>query len=469
MITTLFRAGALSLLATTVALAAVPGDVTLPAAQRSTLPNGTEVLLVEKKDTPLVSMEILVRGGSLADATGKEGTSTLLADLMSKGAGQRDAATFAEDIEAAGGSLSTYSTREALGLTASFLAADTGLMLELASDALLRPTLDAGEFDKLRARRIDAIAAAKDGDVGELLPIYGYASLFAGHPYGRADDGDETSLAAVTLDDVRRAYAGQVGGDRMIIVIVGDIDAAALQPQVAAAFGGFRKATGTLPAVAAAPRRTGRQVVLVDKPGAAQTYFWIANVGVARKDTQDGAQALANTVFGGRFTSMLNTELRVKSGLSYGARSSLDRLATPGAVSIASFTRTDATVQAIDLALATLDRLHADGLTADTLLSARNYVLGQFPPDLETNGQIADTWADLALHGLPADDIDGYAERVSAVDAAAAAKAIASTYPASDDVLLVLIGDAAKIRAQVAKYGPVTEMKIGDRRFAPAR
>lgn len=469
-IPSLFRTGALSLLCvSSVAIAAVPGDVTLPPAQRSTLANGAEVILVEKRDTPLVSMEILVRGGSLADAAGKEGTATLLAELLSKGAGQRDAAQFAEAIEAAGGGLSTQAGTETLGLSASFLAEDTGLMLELASDALLRPRLDATEFDKLRQRSIDGIAAAKDGDVGGLVPAYGYARLFAGHPYGRPSGGDETSLATIGQDDVKRYYAEQVGGDRLVIVVVGDIDAKALQPRIAEAFGGFRKATGTLPEVAAAPKRTGRQVLLIDKPGSAQTYFWLGNVGVPRRDPDDAARTLANTVFGGRFTSMLNTELRIKSGLSYGARSSLDRLATPGAVSIGSFTRTDATVQAIDLALATLDRFHQEGLSAEMLESSRNYVLGQFPPDLETNGQIADTFADLALYGLPVDDIDGYAERIAAVDAAGAAKAIGSTYPASGDLVLVLIGDAAKIREGVAKYGPVTEMKISEKRFAPQR
>lgn len=466
----LLRTGTLSLLClSTFAVAAVPGDVTLPDAQRSTLANGAEVILVEKRDTPLVSMQILVRGGALADAAGKEGTAMLLAELLSKGAGKRDAAQFAEAIEAAGGSLTTQAATESLALSASFLAEDTGLMLELSSDALLRPRLDATEFDKLRQRSIDGIAAAKDGDVSGLVSTYAYAELFAGHPYGRPNGGDETSLAAIGREDVQRYYADQVGGDRFIIVVVGDIDAKALQPRIAEAFGGFRKAGGTLPQVTAAPKQKGRQVLLVDKPGSAQTYFWLGNVGVPRRDPDDAARTLVNTVFGGRFTSMLNTELRINSGLSYGARSSLNRLTTPGAVSVRSFTRTDATVQAIDLALTTLDRFHAEGLSAEMLESSRNYVLGQFPPDLETNGQIAETFADLALYGLPVDDIDGYAERVAAVDAAGAATAIASTYPASSDLVLVLIGDAAKIREGVAKYGTVTEMKISEPRFAPKR
>jgi zinc protease len=208
-------------------------------------------------------------------------------------------------------------------------------------------------------------------------------------------------------------------------------------------------------------------VLLVDKPGAAQTYFWLGNLGASRTDPERTAQAVVNTVFGGRFTSMLNTELRIKSGLTYGARSAFDRLAQPGAFSITSFTATESTVQALDLALATLDRLHADGLDAATLESARTYLIGQFPPTIETNGALAGRLADLLLYGLGTDDVDGFAARVAAVDEAVAKRTIGQSFPVSRNLAIVLVGDAARIRGQVGKYGPVTEMKITDPRFAP--
>ena len=96
-------------------------------------------------------------------------------------------------------------------------------------------------------------------------------------------------------------------------------------------------------------------------------------------------------------------------------------------------------------------------------------MLGQFPPTLETNGQLASRLADLMLYGLGPEDVNQYAERVLAVDRAAASSAIETAFPKSSDLAVVLIGDAAKIRDAVAKYGPVTEMKITDPRFAPGR
>jgi predicted Zn-dependent peptidase len=454
-------------IAAVAAASAAPGGVRLPEFERVTLGNGAELALMPKRDTPMVAMNVVVRGGSLADAPGREGTAALLAELMQKGAGSRDGAQFAEAIENAGGQLTVGAGAESLSLGASFLARDLGLMIELASDALLRPKLSATEFDKVRERAIQSIAAAKDADPRALVGEYGDAWLFRGHLYGRPVGGSEESLATVTLEDLKRHYEAQVRGDRLIIAVVGDFDPADLRRRLETAFGSLGRADAAAPAATRAPSVEGRRVLLVDKAGATQTYFWLGNVGASRTDPERTAQAVVNTVFGGRFTSMLNTELRVKSGLTYGAGSAFDRLAEPGAFRITSFTATESTVQALDLALATLDRLHAEGVDATTLDSAKTYLLGQFPPTIETNGALASRLADLLLYGLGRDDVDEFAARVTAVDGAAAGRTIGQSFPQSRNLVMVLIGDAARIRGQVGKYGPVTEMKITDPRFAP--
>lgn len=439
----------------------------MPAFERVMLGNGTELLLMEKHDVPLIAIDARIRGGSLADQEGLEGTASLLSELMQKGAGTRDAKSFAETVDGAGGTLEAGSSLSAIEISAEFLSRDADLMLELVSDVLLRPRLAKEEFDKVKTQAIQSQAAAKDGDPRGLINTYGYAYLFQNHPYGRPSDGDETSLNRISLDALNAFYRTQLGADRLIIAVVGDFNSKAMKTKLQKTFGDWRKAAGSLPAVSAMQKQTGRRVLLVDKPGATQTYFWLANVGVNRADPERPAQTLVNTVFGGRFTSMLNTELRINSGLSYGASSGLDRLNQPGAVRISSYTRTDATVQAIDLAMTTLDRLHKDGISAEMETSAKNYVLGQFPPTLETNPQMAAKLSELSLYGLDRAEVDAYAESIRRTTAAQLNDAIA-VYPGSKDLVIVLIGDAAKIRDSVRKYGPVTEMKIGDPRFSPS-
>jgi len=462
------RAVALSLALLPAATAFGAEGVKLPAYKSATLANGAVVALVEKRDTPLVSMNVTVRGGGLGDQANMDGTASLYTDLIQRGAGNRTAAQFAEAIENVGGSLSAGAGTESVGLNASFMSRDVDLMLELAADALQRPQLDPAEFEKARALAVQSIVAAKDSDPRALMSSYGDAWLFRGHPYGRSVTGGESSLAAVKLDDIKRYYADQVGGDRLIITLVGDFDAATMLQKLERSFGTWRKSGAAVPIVPMPARVTGRPVLLVDKPGATQTYFWLGNVGASRTDPARTAQSVVNTVFGGRFTSMLNTELRIKSGLTYGASASFNRLTQPGSFHIASYTETSKTTQAIDMTLDTLARLHEDGLDADQLKSSQSYLLGQFPPSIETNGQIAARLADMLFYGLGPEDVNEYAQRVTRVDAAAVRSTIEQSFPQPGNLAIVLIGDAAMIRDAVQKYGPVTEMKISDPRFTPA-
>jgi len=229
---------ALGALVSFAALADGAVGVRLPAFERFTLPNGTQVVLMEKHDTPLVSLSARIPGGSLGDPEGKEGTASLFADLIQKGAGQRDAAQFAEAVESVGGALSVGAGVESIDLSASFMAKDVGLMLELVSDALERPRLAADEFAKVRSLAVQSISAAKDSDPRGLIGEYGDAWLLHGHPYGRPVDGSESSLDGITLDDVKRFYAAHVGGDRLIVSVVGDFKTADMKRKLEAAFGG---------------------------------------------------------------------------------------------------------------------------------------------------------------------------------------------------------------------------------------
>jgi predicted Zn-dependent peptidase len=386
-------------LATNGALAQGQG-VTLPDFERVELDNGVVLLLSQKPDVPLISVSAILRGGAVTDPATRSGLTALFASLLEKGAGDRDAAQFAEAVDSAGGQLTASAGLENITISANFLSRDSDLAIELLADMLLRPSLDAEELDKLRGRAINFIRAAKDTNLNAVLPIYGHAFLFGDHAYGNPVGGSETSLANITHEDVLDYYAQQVGGDRLIISVSGNIDTSTIKARLAETFGGWRGAGGLMPEVPAAAAQAGRRVLLIDKPGATQTYFWIANIGVARSFENRAALNIANTVFGGRFTSMLNTELRLNSGLTYGARSQLLRPTSPGSVAIVSYTRTDATVEAIDMALGVLGRLRDRGIDADMIDSAQNYILGQFPTALETAEQLGAQLAALEAYGL---------------------------------------------------------------------
>jgi predicted Zn-dependent peptidase len=441
--------------------------VKTPDFETVKLPNGATLLLMERHDVPLISFNAVIRGGALTDPENRLGTANLLAGLLEKGAGSRDANAFAETVASVGGSIETGTATESISVAGSFLARDQKLMVELLADVLQRPRLEQAQFEALRSRYIEFIRAAKDSDRSSLTPIYGAATLFGSHPYGRPVGGSEASLAAITHSDVQKYYQDHVGADRVIIAVAGDFKTSQLKSSLSRAFSGWRKAGQPMPSVPKQPDITGRRVLLVDAPDAVQSYFWAGDVSVARKDPRRASLDIVNTLFGGRFTSMLNTELRIRSGLSYGASSRFDRMAEGGSWEFASFTRTEKTIEAIDLAFATLDKLHEGAIADPQLESAKSYVLGQYPLGLETASQWAYQLATLEFYGLDRSYIDNYGDALRAVTVADAKRIVSEVIPPSQQSVLVVIGKADAIRDDLRKYGPLTEVKLADPEFQP--
>jgi predicted Zn-dependent peptidase len=392
---------------------------------------------------------------------------SLAAGLLDRGAGKRSAFEFADAVEGVGGSFTATAGAESISVGGQFLARDRVLMIELLADALMRPHFDAEEFTKYRDREIEFIKSAKDSDPSQLLPLYGRALLFGAHPYGRPEGGSERSLAGITQGDVVSYHDTIFGADRATLVFTGDLDPKWMKQALTRAFGGWARAKAVPLQLKPAPRATGRRVLLVDSPGSVQTYFWLGNVGVDKRYSGRPALDLVSTLYGGRFTSILNTELRIKSGLSYGAGSSFVRGSVPGQFEIESFTQTENTGKAVDLTLETLDKLKHGSLEPAMLESGRAYVLGQYPLRLETAAHWASALADMEFYGLGKEYIEGYGPALAKVDLAETDAVTADAFPRPADLVMVLIGDASKIREMAAKYGPVTEMKLAQPDFVP--
>ncbi len=437
----------------------------LPEPSRVELDNGMTFLLVEKNDVPLIGFEAVIQGGAVSDPEGMAGMADLVAGLMQKGAGDRSALEYAEAIAAVGGELYASAQLENISVSGEFMARDAELMVSLLADLLIRPTLSAEETVKLRDRSINVIRAAKDSNLNRIVSLYATAYLFGDHPYARPVGGSEASLARIRHRDVTRYYRSMVGPDRTFIVVVGDFDTAEMASLLTAAFADWAPVGGEVETVAAPEPVPGGRVLLIDKPGSSQTYFVLSKTGVAVDYPWRAELNVANTLFGGRFTSMLNTALRVESGLTYGARSRLLRPSRSGSVSISSYTATETTIEAIDMALDVLSALHTDGIDDDMLVSAQNYIQGQFAPGFETAAQQASALATLEHYGLALSHYNGYGEAIAATTVESVNDVIAGVYPTVDELTFVVLGDAETIRDDIAQYGEVVEVSITEPDF----
>jgi zinc protease len=167
---------------------------------------------------------------------------------------------------------------------------------------------------------------------------------------------------------------------------------------------------------------------------------------------------VVNTVFGSRFTSMLNEALRVESGLTYGATSFFSPHKEAGPFAMFSFTRNETTGKAIDLALEILKKLHTNGITAEQLTSAKSYMKGQFPPSIETSGQLARLIVRHEFLGLDDSEVNQFERRIDGVTPEMAKQAIAKHFPL-ENLAFVLIGKGPEVGPMVKKYAEKQDEK----------
>lgn len=443
-------------------LAAAPApaqqeSLKLPPYRRTQLPNGITLLLMEKQTVPLVSFVVLLRTGTVADPAGKEGLAALANDLLRKGTKTRTAEQISSELDFIGAAFSTNESPDYLRAYAEFMKKDAAKGLELLGDVLRNPTFPQAEVDKIVKQRIDGIRSAKDA-AQAVIGNYFERFLYGAHPYGRPPEGDERSLAAITRDDIVKFYQQHYVPENMLIAAVGDLSTAEMEKLLAGQFGGMPRAAAPVVPIPEPQPATGRRLLLVDKPDSTQTFFRIGNLGITRTDPDRVAIEVVNTLFGGRFTSMLNSALRIRSGLTYGAGSSFRERRRRGPFAIASYTRNAATEQAIDMALAVLKEMHEKGPTEEQLVSAKNYIKGQFPPTVETNDQLAGLLAQLELYGLDRSEVDQFYARVDAVTLTGARRVITQYFPL-DNLVFVLIAKASEIAPLARKYAPDIQTK----------
>jgi len=445
-----FRCLAALLLFSSLTATASAQKLQIPPHEKVVLKNGLVVLLLEKRGVPIVDVSVVIKTGAVVDPAGQEGLASVTAGLLRKGTKSRTAQQFAADIDFIGGSFDADAGSDYSSAGAEFLTKDITKGFDLLSDALLHPTFPQDEVDKLLAQAVDGIKSAKDSANAVIFDYYeGY--LYEGKSYGRPTGGDEVSLKKIKRDSIVKFYETYYTPENTILAVAGDFNAAEVKKKIEDTFGAW--AAKPSPAVKwdSIDPAKGKRLLLVNKSDATQTFFVVGNIATTVTDPDRVAIRVVNTVFGSRFTSMLNEALRVESGLTYGATSFFRPGKMPGPFAVYSFTRNESTEKAMDLALATLKKLHTDGLTGEQLTSAKSYIKGQFPPTVETSAQLAHLIATNEFYGLNDDEVNQLDARVDAVTPEIAKQVIAKHFP-SENLVFVLIGKSSEIAPAVKKF-----------------
>jgi zinc protease len=387
-----------------------------PAIEKSTLPNGLRVWTVNHPQVPIVALMLLVRRGAASDPVGKEGLAAVTADMLDEGTGERSAIEMHEALARLGAQFDTDIGSDATVASITVLSRFTGRALSLLSDILVRPALREEDFTRVRQLRLHRLTQIRDmpgavADRAFLRLLYGI------HPYGHSPIGSETSLASMTVDDVRQFHAGAIRPSAATLLAVGDCDHAAIGHLAAESFAEWSGADGAAPqANGALPR--GARINVVPRPRAPQSELRIGHVSVARDTPDYHALVVANTILGGQFVSRINLNLREHKGVTYGARTAFEFRRLPGPFVLQVSVQTTATAMAIEESIGEIAGIRGPRpATPDELSLGIAGLTRGYARNFETADQIARAAMQLALYDLPDDYFAQFVPRIEAVTA----------------------------------------------------
>jgi predicted Zn-dependent peptidase len=327
--------------------------------------------------------------------------------------------------------------------------------VELLAEAVRTPRLDPADVTRVRDDAVTALRMSW-AEPGPRADAALRADLFGALPdadrrYGHPLHGDPDSVAAVGVDDVvayHRSWLTRPG----TLLVAGDLDRLDLDALAATAFAGTGAQPEPVTAPVQAPPRTGRRILLVDRPGSVQSVLRLGHAAPHRGHPDYVPIRLVGTVLGGAFTSRLNHLIREVRGYTYGMRAEYGMARRFGRFVVSSSVQNAVTAPALVDTVAEIARTHAEGVTEDELAVARTWRAGQLTVDMQTPGDIAEALATLVVHDLPDDYHATMRQRLLAATVAEVSAA-ARAHLRPETLTLVVEGDAAAIRDDLAATG----------------
>ncbi len=430
----------------------------MPDFEQVQLDNGLTLYLMEQHEVPLVSVAAFVRAGAVLDGE-QMGLASMTGDGLLFGTDKLPKKAVEDTFEFVGANLATSVASDYSVLSMSSAKKDLNVLLPIFADLLTRPTFAADEFDKHQTRTLAQLQQRRESP-RSVINDYFDRAMFGADGYGNPVSGTQKTVGALTPDELAGFHKDWYQPDNVALVVVGDFATRDMIARLKKQFGGWQGQSKSRPDSDNALRTLdGNQVVLVNKSDARESTFMIGGPGITRSNPDYVPLIVINTVLGGRFTSWLNDELRVNSGLTYGARSRFNALEEAGTFAISTFTKTESTEAAMDLALETYQRLWSQGIDKAALDSAKNYVKGQFPPDYETNSQLAGLLGQMFIFGFGPAFINDFEQQVDSLTTDKARQLIEKHFP-RDDLQFVVIGKADAIAELMKKYGTVSRYEI---------
>jgi len=435
---------------------------TCPRRERFSLSNGLPVVLVQDRRFPLVSARLAVRGGTALEGQKDAGLVDAFAELWTAGTSTRSAKEIAFEADAFGGEIEAEASRDAVILGAFSLSERAERMFALLGEVALDAVFPQEEVD-LRKKNMLSELQVDRSEPKFLASVAFNKKLFGRHPYGVVAPTEE-SIARISRDRLRILHKTLLVPSQAMLVVAGDVDRERLAAALESAFSSWKPASEPPgpplpgPQAAAGPER---RIVLVDRPGSAQTVLSLGSLALTEASPDYFKLLAANQILGGSFAARLMTDLRERKGYTYGVYSRLPAYRSAGVFLVSTQVRTEVTAAAIRDILAQLSRMREEPAGGDELRQAKNTLAGAFVRRLETQQGLADAIVHGLIYDLPEDYLDTYIQKIMAVTLPQVSEA-AKAHFHPDNILITAVGDAARIAGELSALSPVPIQRVDE-------
>ena len=421
-----------------------------PKIEEARLGNGIRVLLVERHELPIVALDVALDRG--ADQT-DPGVGGFLGAMLLQGTKTRPALVLSDALDALGANYSAFTDYDATMVRAQCLSSKLGELLPILADVVQNPAFSPAEIEREKKKRLTTLAQQKDVP-SVLLSNAVAATLYPkDHAYAWPLLGDEAAVKQITPQKLSGFHSAQLKPEGLTISVTGDVTKDRVLAELERVFGGLKgKAAVRKVPVDPGGKSADARVVIVDRPGAAQSNVNVALVGVARSTPDFDVLTVMNTLFGGKFSSRLNLNLREKHAYTYGAGSGFAMRHAAGPFTAGGAIVTKATGPAIREILRELERLRSEPVGDNELAEAKANLIRQLPARFETASETAASVSYLAIHGLPLDEYATRPKRFARVTREQV-QAAARRYLVPERMRIVVVGDAAAIKGDMLAPG----------------
>jgi zinc protease len=429
-----------------------------------TLSNGLRVIVTRQTAIPKVSITLTVLSGYSSDPADLTGLASMTADLIQEGTRTRSSRQIRREVFGMGGSLSAAASQEYTSISVRGLSEFAPRLMELTADVAMNPTIPEDEIAILKQQHLQAVSQQKASP--QFLANRTFrTALFGQHPYARTSE-TEASLKAMDRAKLAGFHRDHYRPNNAFLLIVGAIDPDAMIAAAEKAFGGWVRGEVAAPAYPAPPVLSGRRVYFVQRPNSIQSSIAVGNIAIKRSDPRWYELTLANTIYGGAFNSRIVRNIREEKGYTYSPQSAMTGFGNAGFYRFSADVRNEVTGPTLNEVFKEIDKMRAEGSDGAELQGAKSYLRGIFPIQTATQTGLSATLNNVYVFGLPKDYPETFRAKIAAVTPEQV-KNGAATLLGSENSVIAIVGDWAKVKDQLSAYKDITFLDTDGKTIAP--